>query len=89
MVLSGIRKSVGLEVSVHPEWGFLWNDLKPLFDDPSNFVPFVATVVTQWAKIYLELTSDEGDPAWTERMLQEVGKSMGDGINLRLEVSSK
>jgi hypothetical protein len=79
-----LQTLIGYEIVLRPEWDLLWNELKPNFPDNAGFVPAIASAVSGWCNALEEIAGDDQNEAWTEELLERVGKS--NAVKVVLEV---
>ncbi|KAF2495273.1 hypothetical protein BU16DRAFT_527149 [Lophium mytilinum] len=78
---------VGYRIDCEPEWQMLWAELQPHYPDTSTFIPSVCAVVSAWCDALTTLLDDEKNEEWTEKVLEELGKTHK--VKIRLEVLPK
>ena len=73
-----------MDVSI--DTALLWSELQRFYTNPEIFVPTIISVVEAWAECLYARLEDEGNAAWTEKLLELV-MDYGTVIKARMEVS--
>ena len=84
--IKALKEVLGYQVDVSIDIALLWSELQRFFPDPETFIPSITSVVLAWAECLLARLEDEGNAAWTEKLLVVV-MEQGTVVKVRVEVS--
>jgi hypothetical protein len=70
--ITEVRKLIGHDVVIEPEWQLLWAELQKHYSDNSRFVPDIAKVVIAWCRSLCEIADDDRNEQWTETLLERL-----------------
>ena len=70
--IAEVKKLIGHDIVVEPEWQLLWAELQKHYSDNSRFVPDVVQVVVAWFRSLCELAEDDTNEEWTETLLDKL-----------------
>lgn len=86
--IAEVKKLIGHDVSIEPEWQLLWAELQQHYDeDADRFAPDIARAVIAWCRSLCEMAEDDSNEAWTEVLLERL-KSVH-RLDVLLNVSHK
>ena len=84
--IKALKEVLGYQVDVSIDIALLWSELQRFYPNPETFVPSITSVVEAWAECLYARLEDEGNAAWTEKLLDHV-MDHGTLIKARVEVS--
>jgi hypothetical protein len=70
--IAEVKKLIGHDVLIEPEWQLLWAELQKHYEDPSRFVPDIARAVVAWCRSLCEAAEDDSNEEWTETLLEKL-----------------
>lgn len=70
--IADVKKLLGHEVIIEPEWQLLWAELQKHYEDPGRFVPDVARAVVTWCRSLCEMAENDANEEWTENFLEKL-----------------
>lgn len=84
--LKNLVELLGYQVQVEIDSAQLWSDLEKFYPDPETFAPNITTVIQTWAECLTARLQDDGNAAWTEKLLGVVTEG-STVVRAHLEVS--
>ena len=84
--IKALKEVLGYQVDVAIDATLLWSELQRLYPDPETFVPNIISTVQAWAECLTARLEDDGNAAWTEKLL-DVVMEHGTVVKVRVEVS--
>ncbi|KIW02700.1 uncharacterized protein PV09_06138 [Verruconis gallopava] len=67
-----VKKLIGYDLLVEPEWQILWTELHQHYDEPGGFVPDIARVFIAWTRSICDIAEDDSNGSWIEALLERL-----------------
>ncbi|KAJ8104577.1 hypothetical protein ONZ43_g7783 [Nemania bipapillata] len=68
--ISNLKETVGIRVTVNPEWPLLHTELGSFYADKATFVPSIAASVEACCSALSTLADDEANAEWADTLLE-------------------